>query len=604
MNSSNQHTVNHADSSGDLTPVLDPLIQLAASPEAKLTTHAIKLAEIRERLSQGRIHLAVLGQFKRGKSSLLNALLEEEVLPSSVIPLTSIPTYVRYGRTRRACVHFTDQARDKSFVSDSTEELCGFLSRHVSEEENPGNRMEVTGVELYHDSPFLQKGAVLIDTPGIGSTHLHNTEATLNFMPQCDAALFLVSADPPITEVEIEFLGQVRRKIERIFFIINKIDYLTSGQQAQVVAFITRVLKERAGFGADLEMYPLSARLALEGARTNDPSLIQNSGIEDLKKRLDSFMSDEKQAVLKAALSRKTADIVDAMELQVRLTLKAYTIPAEELENKLSNFDNKIKEAAHQKLLSSDILTGERKRLLHFLEEQAESVRKKSRSHLETILNEYFSRGGTVRENDVRGAFARAIPVFFEHELGAMSALFDERVAEIIGQHLRRADEIIDYVRKSASDIFDIPYRDHAPSEGLELASEPYWVIHKWKSSLVPLPDELIDRLIPRKLRERRIRKRLEEQIGSLVMNNVENLRWSTVQNLDTTFRKFMKSLEERFSSIIAITREAVTAALEKRKNYAEKTAAKISRLEGVIACIENIKTNIGSGTRPDRPGN
>ncbi|MDN5344604.1 MAG: hypothetical protein PWQ18_715 [Clostridia bacterium] len=101
-----------------------------------------------------------------------------------------------------------------------------------------GNKL--SQVEVFYPSPLLSKGVVLIDTPGIGSTFRHNTEATLNFLPQCDAALFLVSADPPITEVEVEFLKAVRSRVTHLFFILNKVDYLNLEQNQNTVQGITR----------------------------------------------------------------------------------------------------------------------------------------------------------------------------------------------------------------------------------------------------------------------------------------------------------------------------------------------------------------------------
>ena len=98
---------------------------------------------------------------------------------------------------------------------------------------------------------ILSKGIVLIDTPGIGSTFRHNTEVTLNFLPQCDAALFLVSADPPITEVEVEFLKHLKTKVSLIFFILNKIDYLDEEERQKVLNFFKQVLKEQAGYESD-----------------------------------------------------------------------------------------------------------------------------------------------------------------------------------------------------------------------------------------------------------------------------------------------------------------------------------------------------------------
>jgi hypothetical protein len=167
------------------------------------------------RLDAGRFHLAVLGQFKRGKSTLLNALLEEAILPRSVVPLTAIPTFVQAGSTLAARVVFQGERTPETCRGDGAEEFRRFVTAFATEEGNPKNELGVSCVEVTHPAAILREGVVLVDTPGIGSTFRHNPEATLNFLPQCDAALFLVSADPPITQVEEESLEEHAQALRR-----------------------------------------------------------------------------------------------------------------------------------------------------------------------------------------------------------------------------------------------------------------------------------------------------------------------------------------------------------------------------------------------------
>lgn len=569
----------------NLLSLLTSLRETAAT-EKEFRFFEEKIADIGERLRGERVHLAVLGQFKRGKSSFLNALLRAHVLPTSVIPLTSVPTYLRHAGKRSVKIRF-EGGREELFQSDSDDELRDFLSGFVSEEKNPENKLHVEGVELFFDSPILERGVVLIDTPGIGSTHLHNTEATLNFLPLCDAALFLLSADPPITETEILFLKEVMTRVSKVFFILNKIDYLSLSEQQEVIEFITNVLNQKVlSGGGEVEFYPLSAKYVIESIKKNDTAFLEKSRILHFEKRLEQFIIHEKKDILTDALKRKTANILNNMLMQTRISLKAFKMPEEELKLKLSIFNEKISEAERQKTLSSDMLAGDRKRLMQLLEEQSELLRKKSRQHLVGIMNGFFESGKEVRENDVRAAFSADIPVFFEKELGNMSDFFDKKVAEIIAFHRKRADEIIDAVRKSASDVFDIPYHEHEGLAGMEFVREPYWVLHQWKSTLLPLPEDLIDHLLPRKRRERRIRKRLESQIEGLVLSNVENLRWSTLQNLDMTFRRFSSNIDAEFKEIVEITKEAVNATIQKRKLYSESIAENVAHLESLVELL------------------
>jgi len=210
-----------------------PLAALLAKAVATLTDFSqkfdhyhLKLTDLGDRFAEGRFHVAVLGQFKRGKSTLLNALTGEPILPVGVAPLTAAPPFIQYGEMPKIKVKYQGDRAADEFPGGSTEERSAYLARFVTEAGNPQNRLGVTEVQVDLLAPILAGSVVLIDTPGIGATYRHETMATLNFLQQCDADLFLISTDPPITEVELDFLRQVREKVPRLFFVLNKIDYL------------------------------------------------------------------------------------------------------------------------------------------------------------------------------------------------------------------------------------------------------------------------------------------------------------------------------------------------------------------------------------------
>ena len=139
-----------------------------------------KLLSLEKKLSSGQLHLAVLGQMKRGKSSLINALLNANVLPTGILPVTAIITEIRYALTPAATiVYATGGLRESVLLSD--------LASYITEAGNPGNKKQVASVEIVYPSPFLENG--IIDTPGIGSTHSHNTEITERYLGEVDAGI-------------------------------------------------------------------------------------------------------------------------------------------------------------------------------------------------------------------------------------------------------------------------------------------------------------------------------------------------------------------------------------------------------------------------------
>jgi len=573
---------------------------------AGLAVHAKRLRELESRLREGRFHLAILGQFKRGKSSFINALLGAPLLPTAIVPLTALPTFVRAGAAREAAVHFEHQRPAETRRAEAAQEIAEFIGRYVAEPSNPRNREGVARVEVRHPAPLLMNGVVLIDTPGVGSTFRHNTEATLNFLPQCDAALFIVSADPPITEVELAFLKEVKNKVQRIVFVLNKADLLSDDEQRIALDFLRRTIAESAGVDAAAPVFPVSSRRALEARAGDNSELWRRSGMADVEQHLLAFLANEKTAALSLAIARKAAAVLGDAGLEARLTVQSLEMPLADLENRLARFNDKIAEAEQQRITAGDLLAGGRNRMVNVLEEQAEALRKKYRKTLRETAQQALASAANPNEETARNALAEVIPTFFERELGAMSRSFNQRVADALKPHEKRAAEIIDEVRRYAAQLFEIPYRPPESESAYVTVSEPYWVTHKWSSSLTPIPEGFFDRLLPAPWRRQRMRKRLEAQIEDLVVSNVENLRWSTLQNLDTSFRRFASDLDERLRLTAEATRGAIRAAMEKRRTHAESIAGEIGRLRALVDELDQLGGALaafGAGEKPEPAG-
>ncbi len=588
-----------AHSAGNLGGLLAQTIHLMENLGPELTTNIEKLRLLENRLEAEHFHLAVLGQFKRGKSTLLNALMGDEILPVSVVPLTSIPTFIYWGPEQRVRIIFEDGRPPEEFIPDIENGLIDYLNRFVTEDSNPENVKNVLQAEVFHPSKLLSGGLVLIDTPGIGSTYQHNTETTLNFLPQCDAALFLVSADPPVTEVEIDFLREVATKVSHLFFIFNKTDYLRDQDRETALAFFKGVLTEQAAISENAPIFPLSALNALEARQKGDSELLTRSGLEGVRAHLVDFLVNEKTRVLTEALAKKGADIATQVLMQLNLTSRSLHMPIESLSERLALLEEKISEAERQRLSAGDLLAGERKRTVEFLERQSATLRKKAAAHFESVILEATatSKSGESMDKQAREALTETIPGFFEHEHGEIMAEFDEHVARTLKPHQARADDLIEVIRKGASELFEIPY--HAPeSKGsFDAARQPYWVTHKWSSSLNPLHAGLFDWILPAGLKRSLILKRLMGHLEDLIIHNVENLRWATLQNLDHAFRKFTSDLDNGLSETISATHGAIKAVIEHRKNHAEIIAEEMSQLESSIDNMTTLEKALRSFT-------
>jgi hypothetical protein len=193
--------------------------------------------ELAARVSEGRFYVACIGQFKRGKSTLINALIGAPVLPVGFIPVTAVPTVIRFGERQRARVRARDCSWREIAILD--------LDAYVSEEHNPENAKGVVGVEVFVPSPLLAAGMCLVDTPGLGSVFTGNTAATEAFIPHIDAALVVVGADPPLAGEELALVEAVARHVEDLILVINKADRTTDEERAAAAGFTRKLLEKR-----------------------------------------------------------------------------------------------------------------------------------------------------------------------------------------------------------------------------------------------------------------------------------------------------------------------------------------------------------------------
>jgi len=580
---------------GQLAHLIERAEHVLDAVGASCTSFREKLSILKERLEEERFHLAVLGQFKRGKSTLLNALLGDEVLPTSILPLTSIPTFIEYGPEFKAKVILQSGADIDLFANESPSQLADFLAEYVTEEFNPGNRRGVLEVKVEHPSPLLRRGVVLIDTPGIGSTFRHNTEATLNFLPQCDASLFVVSPDPPITEVEIDFLRQVLSKTTHTFFVLNKIDYLADDELSKAVTFIKKVLKEHAGIGEAVRIFCVSARAGLRARQSGDEAGWVKSGMQAVQEHLIDFLANQKSSALRQAISRKVLAVISDAMLQIGISLESLRMPVDQLEERMRLLKSKLDEVETQRMAQLDVLEGDRKRMIALLEEQASALRKKARSRLVEIVRQAAYEHIVPNEEEISEKLAETVPILFERELGELSRVFEKKVQEVFEQHNRRSDELVDGIRKAAAELFNVSYNKPEEHEGFEIKRRPYWVTHQWSYSLSLLPENFFDRFLPSRMRRSRAMRRLCSQIETIVMQNVENVRWPTLQNLEDTFRKFAAEIDKRYSEAESATRDAIETAYSQRKEHAEAVEADILALESAQNSLDEIRLQIES---------
>ena len=555
------------------------------------STLIARLDALYERLCHSRLHLAVLGQFKRGKSTLINALLGVPLLPIAVVPLTAVPTFIFWRSAGCVRVRFRDNRPIEELTADDPDKIRDFLFRFVAEEANPKNHLGVERVDLFYPASILSDGTVLIDTPGVGSTLRHNTEAAFRILPECDAVLFVVSADPPITEVELDYLRRFEAKSAKIIFVLNKIDYLRADERTRVAEFLHGVLEQNGLWTAGARIFSVSARDGMEAKLSGDRSELQSSGVAEMEAYLGEQLAAEKTRLLQRAIRGKALDVLSQACADVSLRIRALEIPLEDLASKCDAFEKALQSIQDQRKVTDDLLGGEQRRVREELERRIETLRKDAALRLAAVIDERIAAAD--RGEAAQRALGEVLERLFENSRQEFATAFATTVNSVLSTHQRRIDALIDAVRRTAADIFDVPFRHGLEPETFELGEEPYWLTANIRATLIPDPSRLIDRFLPTGLRTRRVRRRLISEANGLVIRNAENLRWAVFRGIDETFRQAGGRFEERLDDAIAATQGAIQETLVRRRDRTYAIDAGLNRLKQVNDLLATLQEEL-----------
>jgi GTPase Era involved in 16S rRNA processing len=511
-----------------LSACLDRISSTLRDAATKNASLIARFDLLRERLWHSQIRLAVLGQFKRGKSTFINALLGAPLLPTAVVPLTAVPVFISWGSSASAVVRFTDDHPADEFASDDPHAVREFLFRFVAEEANPKNRLHVDRVDVFYPAPVLADTTVLIDTPGVGSTFRHNTEAAIRVLAECDAALFVVSPDPPITEIELDYLRYLDSKVAKILFIMNKADYVRVDERARLVDFLCDVLKQNGLWSSGSIIFSVSARDGLDGKRLDDCNEIDSSGLGAIEAYLRQYLAAEKTETPTRAISRKAEDILAEAAAEIDLRMRTLEMPLSELSSKSQLFEQALRSIEGQRRTVDDLLAGEQRRLLADLRSRADRLYDDVCAELSKVIDRELA--GTCPPMWLEGAqraVAAAIETAFDADRERFIESFAAAANSAFSAHQRRLEELINDVRRAAADIFDIELYPSSEDSSFELTNDPYWVTRHVQETLVPEPSGIIDRLLPWEQRRARLRARLVGQTNELVRRNVGSLHWA-----------------------------------------------------------------------------
>ena len=573
--SANRATVMTQNTAQILTRLLGEIAAIAAN--FKLDGIRRDALDLKSKAETGRIYIACTGLFKRGKSTLLNAILNRPILPSGVVPLTSVVTLICHGNKDECKVHFMTGSISEVEIDD--------LEKYVTERGNPGNRLGVAAVEVMITHSLLENGLCFADTPGIGSLRLSNTEVSRAFLPKVDACLVVLGVDPPLAAEEMNLIESVAAETQEQLFVINKSDRSSDSELEEGVLFIRNELVKRFR-DVDDRLFCVSA---LNMLRNQTPSYDWAA----FYKRLSAFATRLTGEDVTRRELKSTCKIVAVLENELVSQVEALKAPIAQAEAKTKALSGILK-SAEQSLSDLDALM--------MVEENHLRVRfnGKSQEFVNRVLPELrgrvdaFIQGnrtirtGALRSKAISYALKNVEEIIptWQAETGP---LFDEQYSTHFDRFRRSVAEL--FTKLDRNGALGIPLESDSDITLSRKRHFYFTALYVWQPN--SFVDFLSDFLLPSSLARKRLARQIKEYEAVLLEANTSRTINDYLLRVEESRSSLKHGLISEIRTVCETAQRALDRAAEFQLKAAEEKAAELKRYDAALAAVKIVKRSI-----------
>lgn len=244
---------------GDLQQRLERLgktgdeVRLLAEIERIITAHGLvefrgALTMLLDRFETAALEIGVFGRVSSGKSSLLNYILQTDMLPVGVTPVTAIPTRISHGPVAEAGIEFAEAQPKIIALSE--------LAEYATEERNPSNKKHVTRIFVKLPAERLREGVTFVDTPGLGSLAVAGAEETVAYLPRCDLGIVLIDASSGLTQDDLVVVQALYQAGATATMLISKADLFSGADRDRMIDYVKTNLQTQLRI--DLPVHAIS----------------------------------------------------------------------------------------------------------------------------------------------------------------------------------------------------------------------------------------------------------------------------------------------------------------------------------------------------------
>ncbi len=436
-----------------------------------------ELAELSDKTQNDTFKIMVTGTFKNGKSTLINALLGEEILPAYALPCTAVINEVKYGTEKKAILYFRNPLPDplpEKLAEKAVRHMNKYKGKPIPPLPIPYDEIEdyvvipmgadekqmklqspYEKVELFYPLEFLKNGVEIIDSPGLNEDETR-TKVTMDYLGKVDAVLYVLNASAICAGDEMKFVQNDLKgnQFDSVFFVVNRFDQIRSREQPQIRQYAEIKIKE---YYPQPELFCISALNALDGRLDHDEALLEKSRILPLEKRLTEFLTKEKGKAKLVSPAKSVRQILSREALEM-------VIPRERtlLETSLAD----VKARYDRIKPRVDLATKEKEQKEREMETKIERAGRKferlAKRHINDMVNsipawiEEFTPATSLGFLPTRKKTEQAVTEISDYIQGKISGAQSDWKQEVLAPEIEEeARSIFDAAEKDFSKIYD-----------------------------------------------------------------------------------------------------------------------------------------------------
>ncbi len=569
-----------------------------------------RVADLEEDLNNDFFTIVVLGEFKRGKSTFVNALLGEKVLPADVVPTTATINALMWSEEKKT------QVLKTSGEVETGESSLDFLNKYTAREDFDVSNIKYLKVGL--PSNILENNTVIVDTPGVSDINEHRVQVTYDFIPRADAVIFLLDATSPLKRTEKEFIDEhiIKLGIDRVLFIANKFDYIDEEDEEETLEDIKlRLLKSfnKATEGdsiKELTVLPTSASLALDGAINNDSAKVEASGILEVKKWIksvetDGCVSGEKNKRYK----KRIKDIIESVERETNNAIMLQKTDIETLNEVAKSLDNTLLEEDNRRQKTYSYIKAEEQNILAMMSKSLDYFYSNLQEEIEESIENY--RGLEFKDyverqvpNVIRKNINRWINTYYIHIEKLLTKL-EKEVSTGLANYFKKQVLIksnIELEGASAlqkTSIISVEANDISyvtTKAGLISAGAAGAMMLMGASVVMPFVSMAAFPLIQKKMLESELikGKALAKPVIKKAMDeSFEQLEKDITNNISKRVDIIAKSTENIYNQLIQSIKNQINEEIEKKKVDQDYIVEEIEDLENKLMLLKELKNRV-----------